>query len=94
VRARDPSARAARSGCGSSSDPQYPPLPYGILELVAGECFQSFASISNPGNKIGLAAGDEDRAKRPSLRGATEPPRRPGSPRAQSQGRLCIAVKV
>ena len=25
----------------------YPPLPYGRLELAGGECFQSFASISN-----------------------------------------------
>ena len=27
-----------------------PPLPYGRLELVAGECFVSFASVSNPGS--------------------------------------------
>ncbi len=49
-----------------------PPYPYRILESVAGECFQSFASVSNPGNKIGLAAGGEGRANRIGHRG-TEP---------------------
>jgi len=28
-----------------------PPLPYGRLDWVGGECIQSFASIPNPGGK-------------------------------------------
>jgi len=62
-----------------------PPYPYRILETVAGECFQSFASISNPGPSFGVSAGDEDRAKRPK-----------GSPERwrQARGRLRRTVKV
>jgi hypothetical protein len=39
-----------------------------LPELVAGECFQSFASISNPGAVIRFSAGGENRAKPPSPR--------------------------
>ncbi len=35
-----------------------PPLPYGRLEVVAGECFQSFASVSNRGFVIRFSGGE------------------------------------
>jgi hypothetical protein len=34
---------------------RYPPLPYGRLEPPSGDCFQSLASISNPGSLFGFA---------------------------------------
>ena len=43
----------------------YPP-PYCLLEWFAGECFQSFASISNRGFVIRISAGGRSGAKPPS----------------------------
>ena len=40
-----------------------PHYPYRRLEVVAGECFQSFASISNPGGILGLLRRGESGAK-------------------------------
>ena len=66
---------------------KYPPLPYRILEVVAGECFQSFAAISNPGSILESRQGGEREAKAPS-REASAPQGPPLSEALWSRGAL------